>query len=138
MDSKNVFGKQFLTVKDNLLMTCFQFDDEAKVSFSVGLLGKVVDDAETANGAQVEEFSADDKKFNVQMLDVAERCFLAENEPLMTIDGKQRVLPKGVLVCSLADDKSEFKQALEKLARILRNSAQLRESVNSLRFRAGA
>lgn len=130
---KNIFGKQFMTVNDNLVQICFQYDDEAKVSYSIGLLGRVINDPEMAKNENVQEFGMNGDKLSVQMLSDDERNFLADNEPLMTIDGKRRVLPKGVLVCSLADDKSEFVGALEKLARILRNSGQLRKKISLLK-----
>lgn len=110
MYNKKMFGRAYVAVKNSVLLTYFQYDDHGRVFYTMKYVGRLID--------RRKPISPD----NVAVCDKHAKFYLYTDEPLMTIDGKQRTLPKAVLVCALADDPDELKGALEKLARILRHS----------------
>ena len=109
-ENKKMFGQQYIAVKSAVILSYFQYDENGKVFFTMKLVGKLID--------RKKPISPD----NVMVYEKQGPLYLYADEPLMTIDGKQRTLPKGVLTCALADDPQELKDALEKLAGVLRHS----------------
>ena len=109
-ENKKMFGRQYIAVKNAVILSYFQYDGNGKVFYTLKLVGKLID--------RKKPISPD----NVMVYEKQGQFYLYVDEPLMTIDGKQRTLPKGVLTCALADDPQELKDALEKLAKVLRHS----------------
>lgn len=108
--SKKMFGRTHVAVKNAVILSYFQYDDHAKVFFTMKVIGRLIN--------RKKPISPD----NVELYDKQERFYIYDHEPLMTIDGKQRTLPKAVMAYGLADDPKELQDALEKLAGVLRHS----------------
>ena len=121
MSEKKIFGRTHVAVKNAVILTYFQYDDHARVFYTMKVIGKLRD--------RKRPISPD----NVEVYDKHAKFYLHADEPLMTIDGKQRTLPKGVLTCALADDPQELKDALEKLAGVLRHSRPFTAVYNEVR-----
>ena len=105
-----MFGRLYVPVKNAVILTYFSYDDRGRVYFTMKLVGKLIN--------RRESISPD----NVEVYDKHGQFYLHADEPLMTIDGKQRRLPNAVLTCALADDPRELQNALEKLSGVLRHS----------------
>lgn len=105
-----MFGRQYIAVKGAAVLSYFQYDENGKVFYTMKFVGKLID--------RKEPISPD----NVEVYDDFRQFYLYANEPLMTVDGKQRTLPKAVMAYGLADDPKELEYALEKLAGVLRHS----------------
>ena len=105
-----MFGRTHVAVKSAVILSYFHYDENGKVFFTMKVIGY--------RKNRKEPISFD----NVELYDKHGQFYLHADEPLMTIDGKQRTLPKAVLACALADDPKEFQDALEKLAGVLRHS----------------
>ena len=121
MTEKKMFGRQYIAVKNAVILSYFQYDDRGKVFYTLKLVGKLRD--------RKKPVSPD----NVEVYEKHGQFYLHADEPLMTIDGKQRRLPNGVLTCALADDPQELQDALEKLAGVLRNSRPFPAVYNEVR-----
>jgi len=109
-ENKKIFGRQNLAVKNSLLLVYFRYGDHARVYYSIKFVGRIVN--------RKKPLSAD----NTIVFDEKDQFFIHDDEPLLTIDGKQRCLPKAVLACILSDNPSELEAALEKFAGVLRHS----------------
>lgn len=110
MTEKKIFGRQYVPVKNAVILSYFWYDERGKVYFTMKLVGKLRN--------RRKPIFPD----NVDVYEKQGQFYLHADEPLMTIDGKQRRLPNAVLTCALADDPQELKDALEKFASILRHS----------------
>lgn len=109
-ENKKMFGRSYVPVKNTVILAYFQYDYEGRVFYTMKVVGKLINRKKPVSPN------------NVEVFDKQGQFYLYADEPLMTIDGKQRTLPKGVLTCALADDPQELKDALEKLAKVLRHS----------------
>ena len=110
MNKKKIFGRSYVAVKNTVILAYFQYDEAGKVFYTMKVIGKRINPKEPVASGKIEVF------------DNQSVFYLHKEEPLMTVDNKQRTLPKAVLTSSLADDPKEFDNALEKLAGVLRNS----------------
>jgi len=116
-----MFGRTYVPVKNAVILSYFQYDDAGRVFYTMKLVGRLLN--------RKKPVSPD----NVEVYDKHGQFYLHADEPLMTVDGKQRTLPKGVLTCALADDPKELQDALAKLAGVLRHSRPFTAVYNEVR-----
>ncbi len=109
-EDKKMFGRQYVPVKNYVILAYFKYDEQGKVFYTMKVVGKRVNNRLPVSPK------------NVELFDERGAFYLHSDAPLMTVDGKQRTLPKSMLTYALADDPKEFKDALEKLAGVLRHS----------------
>ena len=120
-EDKKMFGRSYVPVKNTVILAYFQYDDHAKVFYTMKVVGKLINRKKPVSPE------------NVEVFDKHSAFYLYCDEPLMTVDGKQRRLPKAVLTCALADDPKELESALAKLAGVLRHSRPFTAVYNEVR-----
>lgn len=110
-----MFGRQYLAVKNTVVLAYFEYDEHGKVFYTMKVVGHLLDRKKPVSPE------------NVEVFDKHGQFYLYADEPLMTVDGKQRTLPKAVLTCALANDPEELRDALVKLSGVLRHSIPFRK-----------
>ena len=115
MEMKQMFGRQYIAVKNTVLLVYFEYDNNGKVFYNMKVVGKLVDRKKPISPE------------NVEVFDKHDQFYLYADEPLMTVDGKQRVLPRAVLTCALDKDTKRMQAALVKLSGVLRHSIPFRK-----------
>ncbi|MBQ8482029.1 MAG: hypothetical protein IJ532_05795 [Alphaproteobacteria bacterium] len=120
-ENKKMFGRSYVPVKNTVILAYFQYDEAGKVFYTMKAVGKLINRKKPISPE------------NVEVFDKHGAFYLYSDEPLMTVDGKQRCLPKAVLTCALSDDPKELENALAKLAGILRHSRPFTKVYNEVR-----
>lgn len=116
-----MFGRSYIAVKNTVVLAYFEYDEHGKVFYTMKVVGHLLDRKKPVSPE------------NVEVFDKHGQFYLYADEPLMTVDGKQRTLPKAVLTCALADDPKELQDALAKLSGVLRNARPFTAVYNEVR-----